>query len=174
MIKVKDKLISFIRRVCNGGVNIKKLKKDGLCIGSGCWFGNGVFIDPTFCYLISIGNNCTITSNVHILAHDASTKRLLGYTKIGRVKIGNNVFIGSNSIVLPNVQIGDNAIIAAGSVVTHDVPQNEIWGGNPGKKICDIESYKEKHGNAQYIRNRKSLNKNEIIELTQNGIYYIE
>ena len=52
--------------------------------------------------------------HVQILAHDASTKRYLGYTKIGRVLIGNNVFVGAGTIILPSVAIGNNVIIGAG------------------------------------------------------------
>lgn len=51
---------------------------------------------------------------MQILAHDASTKRYLGYTKIGRVLIGNNVFVGAGTIILPSVAIGNNVIIGAG------------------------------------------------------------
>ena len=47
------------------------------------------------------------------------------------VVIGNNVFIGMNSIILKGVTIGDGAIIAAGSLVNKDIPEGEIWGGNP-------------------------------------------
>lgn len=51
------------------------------------------------------------------------------------VIIGNNVFIGMNSIILKGVSIGNGAVIAAGSVVTKSIPINEVWGGNPAKFI---------------------------------------
>ena len=63
------------------------------------------YIDSGFGWLITIGDNVTIT-NATILAHDASTKKSLGYTKVGRVDIGDNVFIGYGAIVLPNTRIG--------------------------------------------------------------------
>lgn len=53
------------------------------------------------------------------------------------VVIGNNVFIGMDSIILKGVNIGDNSIIAAGSVLTKSIPENQIWGGNPAKYIKD-------------------------------------
>lgn len=179
-MSLKDEMIINLRRVCSGGVNIKKLKKKGLIIGKGCWIGNGVFIDPTFYYLITIGDDCTITSNVHILAHDASTKKVLGYTKVGQVNIGNKVFIGANVLVLPGVNIGDNSIIAAGSVVTKSIPQNEVWGGNPAKKICDLSLYIQKHCTEKYVKlsDIRFTNKEEIISklrlLTKDNIAYIE
>ena len=57
----------------------------------------GVILDPSHCWLIDIGDNVTIAPRVHVLCHDASTKGFLGYTKIGRVNIGSNVFIGADT-----------------------------------------------------------------------------
>lgn len=83
--------------------------------------------------------------NVHILAHDASTCYDLGYAKIGRVNIGNNVFIGASTIVLPNVTIGDDVIIGAGAVVTKNLPSDGVYTGNPAKKIMTYNEYVQKH-----------------------------
>jgi acetyltransferase-like isoleucine patch superfamily enzyme len=58
-------------------------------------------------------------------------------TRVG-ITIGRNVWVGAMCVVLPGVTIGDSAVIAAGSVVTKDVPANEIWGGVPAKKIKDV------------------------------------
>jgi len=52
--------------------------------------------------------------------------------------VGANVWVGANCVLLPGVTIGDNALIAAGSVVTRDVPPNEIWGGVPARKLKDV------------------------------------
>ncbi|MFP7478914.1 acyltransferase [Terribacillus saccharophilus] len=92
-------------------------------------------------------DNVTIASRVYILAHDASTKTLTGYTKIGKVEIGNNVFIGANSTILPNVNIGNNVVIGAGSVVSRDVPENTVVAGNPAKKLYSIDDYISKNNN---------------------------
>ena len=67
----------------------------------------------------------------------------MNYTKIGRVNIGNNVFIGAESVVLPNVTIGDNVVIGANSTVTKDIPSNSVYAGNPAKFICTIDEYIE-------------------------------
>ena len=70
-----------------------------------------------------------------ILAHDTSTKDFLGYTRLGTVVINDNVFIGSKSIILPNVLVGEYSIIGAGSVVTKDIPDNCVAFGNPCKVV---------------------------------------
>ena len=59
----------------------------------------------------------------------------------GRVEIGNNVFIGMNSIICRNVSIGENVIIGAGSVVTKDCQPNSVYVGNPARRISSIEDF---------------------------------
>lgn len=156
---IMRKWINRILCRIDGTTNIDKAKNNGLIVGENLFLGAGTFIDPSHCFLISIGNNVTLSSNVHILAHDASTKNKLGYTKIGKVKIGDNVFIGANSIVLPNVSVGDNSIIGAGSVVSKDIPPNEVWAGNPAKKIITTDMYYEKYvGCDKFDKNYKINN----------------
>lgn len=120
---------------------VTKYRRMGVKIGEGCKIQNEVMIDYSHYWLIEIGNNVTLAPRVHILAHDASTKRMLGYTKLGLVKIEEGVFIGVGSIILPGVTIGKNSIIGAGSVVSKDIPQGVVAAGNPAKIICTIEEY---------------------------------
>lgn len=127
-----------------GEYTTEKLIKMGLKVGDGFNRLNGVILDPAHCWLIDIGKNVTLAPRVHILCHDASTKQYLGYTKIGRVKIGNSVFIGADTVVLPGVTIGDNVIIGANSTITHDIPSNSVVAGSPAKKICSLEEYLNK------------------------------
>ncbi len=70
-------------------------------------------MDISHCWLISIGNDVTLAPGVRLIAHDASSKKWAGYTKIGLISIGNNVFIGAQSVVLNNVKIGNNVVIGA-------------------------------------------------------------
>ena len=105
---------------------------------------NGVILDPDHCWLIEIGDNVTLAPRVHILCHDASTKQFLNYTKIGRVTVGNNVFIGAESVVLPGVTIGDRVVIGANSTVTQDIPSNSVAVGSPARVICTLDTYLEK------------------------------
>lgn len=102
---------------------------------------HGVILDDSHCWLITIGDNVTMAPRVHILAHDASTCHHLGYARIGRVDIGNNVFIGADSVVLPGITIGDNSVIGANSTVSKSIPANVVAAGNPAKVICSIEEY---------------------------------
>lgn len=122
---------------------IEELRARGLKIGDNVDILNSN-IDSDHGFLISIGNNVTIT-NATLLAHDASTYKFLGKSKIGRIEIGDNVFIGLGAIILPNTQIGSNVIIGAGAVVSGKVEDNSVMAGNPARKICTCEEYINKH-----------------------------
>jgi maltose O-acetyltransferase len=123
---------------------LESYKKMGVKIGDNCKFQFDVVIDYSHYWLIEIGNDVTLAPRVHILAHDASTFNHVGYSKIGKVKIGDNVFIGANSTILPGVIIENNTIIGAGSVVTKDIPKNSIAVGNPAKVIGNITTFLSK------------------------------
>ena len=103
-----------------------------------------MIIDPSHCYHITIGDNVTLAPRVHILAHDSSTAMFLGKTRAANVTIGNDVFVGAGTIILPGVHIGNRVIIGAGSVVTKDIPDNSVAVGNPCKVVCDVDSYIQK------------------------------
>lgn len=117
------------------------LKKQGVNLGENVFIGMDVIIDPSFPWLITICDDCTLTSRTIILAHDASTKRHLGYTKVGTVFIGKRTFVGMGSVILPGVHIGENVIIGAGSVITKDIPDNSLVVGNPGRVIGSTDEY---------------------------------
>ena len=133
----------LLQKVRGTALTNKQLRKRGLTIGENTDIYTSL-IDYNHGYLISIGDNVTIASDVRLLTHDASTKKMLGYSKIGRISIGNNVFIGAQSIVLANVRIGDNVIIGAGSVVTKDIPDNSVAVGNPCHIIGSYDDYRKK------------------------------
>ena len=134
------KLFSRLAARMKGEQDLDKLIRRGLVVGTGFTKMGGVIIDPSHCWHITIGDNVTLAPRVHILAHDASTKAFLGYTRVENTKIGNNVFIGAGAIILPGVTIGNNVVIAAGAVVTKDVPDNCVVGGVPAKIIKEIEN----------------------------------
>lgn len=116
-------------------------RKMGVKIGEGTKIQFEVVIDYSHFWLIELGADVTLAPRVHILAHDASTKNDIGYTRLKKVLIQDNVFIGAGSIILPGVTIGKNSIIGAGSVVTNDVPDNQIYAGNPARKIGDKKAF---------------------------------
>lgn len=124
-------------------VYLGRLKKHGLRVGDNFQMEKGCNIDANFPWLIDIGDNVTLASHVAIIAHDGSTKKLVGFSKVGRVRIGNDVFIGLGSIVMPNVRIGDGAVIGANSVVTHDVPAGTVAVGSPAKVVSTTDKLAE-------------------------------
>lgn len=151
-------------RLMKKNLSEDKIGKLGVQVGNECRF---LSVDKSKFesepYLIQIGNHVTITCGVKFATHDGGVwifrKVYPEIDNFHRIFIGNNVFIGINSIILPGVTIGNNVVVGAGSVVTKDVPDNVIIGGNPAKKIKSIEEYETKVlENADYT---KKLNYNE-------------
>lgn len=174
----------FLYRI-RGEYTTEKLISMGMKVGNNFGRLHGVILDPSHCWLIEIGDNVTMAPRVHVLCHDASTKVHLGYTKIGKVTIGNNVFIGAESVILPDVRIGSNVIIGANSTVTKSIPDNVVVAGNPAKIICSLDEYMKRHeknmknapvyGEDYTLRGAltEERKKQMIVEL-QNGIGYVD
>ena len=135
---------------------VKYLRKLGVKIGNNVritkypyfWSYPNVGSEP---HLISIGDNCIISFGVTFITHDAGinisrkiNKKYEDLVYYGTIEIGNNVFIGCNSIIMPNITIGSNSIVGAGSLVTRNIPPGEVWAGNPAHFICTVEEYSEK------------------------------
>lgn len=99
-------------------------------------------------YLINIGNDVTITQDVVFHTHDGGVhvlrKNNPGLNIFGTITIGNNVFIGSNVILMPNVHIGNNVVIGSGSIIARDIPNNCVAIGAPARPIKTLEAYLEK------------------------------
>ena len=137
----------FFRKIVmllNREVPTETLIKRGMKVGKNFNRQQGCFLDPSHCFLITIGDDVTMSIRVTVMAHDASTKKTLGYTKVGQVHIGNHVFIGANTTILPGVTIGDYAVIGAGSIVTHNIPARTVAVGVPAKEICSVDEYVER------------------------------
>lgn len=140
--------IKRIRSIILKHINPKKYAfKVGVNFGENfniygnCKFGS----EP---WLITIGDNVYITDGVKFITHDGGT--LLYRNKIPDleitkpIKIGNDVYIGNNVIILPGVTIGNNVIIGAGAVVSKDIPDNSVAVGIPAKKIKTADEYLKK------------------------------
>jgi maltose O-acetyltransferase len=120
------------------------LVKQGLIVGRNFVMLEDVVIDPSHMWHIVIGNDVTLAPRVQIYAHDASTKRHLGRTRLGKVAIGDRVFVGASAIILPGVTIGSDVIIGAGSIVTEDIPSGVVAAGNPAGVLCPLTEFLER------------------------------
>ena len=133
-------------------------RKAGVRIGTDCLICSPSILtrEP---FLIEIGNNVTISTNVTFVTHDNSAKLVFapeGGNLFGKIKIGNDCFIGSNSVLMYGVELGNHIIVAAGAVVTKSFREERvIIGGNPAKVISTWDRYYDK----SYGRNihRKDL-----------------
>ncbi len=121
-------------------------RKEGMKIGENPRIFSNIYTPEA--YLVEIGDNVTISTRVQLITHDASIAKILpGTTDVfGKIKIGNNCFIGAGTIVLYGCTLADNIIVAAGSVVTKSFNEpGKVIGGNPARVICDIEKFAEKN-----------------------------
>ncbi|TLX75678.1 acyltransferase [Labilibacter sediminis] len=134
----------FIVSHLGSDAKIKYLREQGVKIGKDCRIDSLLF--STEPYLIEIGNKVSIANGSALITHDASITcfrdEYPNSDLFGTIKIGDNVFVGLNSMILPNTVIGNNCIIGAGSVVRGKFPDNSIIMGNPAKKIMDVKIHK--------------------------------
>lgn len=135
-------LIYFLRKG-----SIAFARKKGVKVGEQC----RIYIknwgsEP---FLISIGDDVTVTSGVKFITHDGSTclvKNSEGkrYQRFAPITVGSHVFIGVNSIVMPGVNIGSNVVVGAGSVVTKDIPDNSVVIGVPARVVSSFTNFHAK------------------------------
>lgn len=122
-------------------------------------------------YLITIGDNTTISFDCAFVTHDAATRVIRNLPNhnsetviYAPITIGKNCFIGCRTVVLPGVTVGDNSIIGAGSIVNRDIPPNMVAAGSPCKVICTLEEYIEKHkDDFMYIVSKPFEEKKKIL-----------
>lgn len=135
---------------------IRHMRKLGAQIGAYTYIPDPsrTFVDTTRPWLVTLGENVKLARGVSIWTHGydwcvlkAKYGDILG--SCGPVTIGDNVFVGVNTTILKNVTIGSNVIISANSLVTHDIPDNCVAGGNPCEVLMPLEKYYEKRQRAQ-------------------------
>lgn len=127
--------IPFFTSTIHMGANF--FNPQNISIGKDTIIGDHCFLDGRA--PLKIGNHVGIASQV-LIYNDQHDVHSNDYSNsFGPVEIGDYVFIGPRAIILPNIKIGKGAVVAAGAVVTKDIPEFEVWGGVPAKKINDRE-----------------------------------
>ena len=132
-------------------------------------------IIPLYPELIKLHNNIMIAAGVRFVTHDAShavlNKLGLGYfpERVGCIEVMDNVFIGYNVTILPNVRIGENCIIGASSTVTKDLEPNGVYVGTPAKRIGSFDDYVQKSAEISggrysypYVEHNQRISEDEI------------
>ena len=141
-------ILNYVVRKLKG--SLRCAKEQGMLVGKGVSVMGGVDFgsEP---YLITLHDNCRISSNVVFINHDGGTwafrndnERYKSVIKYGTIEVGAWTFIGANSTIMPGVKIGDHCVIGACSLVNKDVPSGTIVGGVPAKYICKTEDYAER------------------------------
>jgi acetyltransferase-like isoleucine patch superfamily enzyme len=121
----------------------------GVTIGENCQiYGNSPNMWGTEPFLIKIGNNVHITDRCRFITHDGGTLILRKFTPdlevTAPIKIGNDVYLGEEVIIMPGVTIFNNVVVGIRSIVTKDIESNSVAVGIPAKKIKTVDEYHEK------------------------------
>jgi acetyltransferase-like isoleucine patch superfamily enzyme len=128
----------FVFKIFGG---LKYSRWVGVKVGEGCRILTNKF--GTEPWLVEIGSNVTISNDVQFINHDGigwlcNDQRGRRY-RYAKISVGNNVFIGARSVILPGVRIDDNCIVGSGSVVTRSIPAGFVVAGVPAKVISRFE-----------------------------------
>lgn len=113
-------------------------------------------------YLVEIGDHVQITSDVRFFTHGGGwvfRNKYPDFDSFGKIKIGNNVYIGNCAMIMPGVTVGNNVVIGAGSIVTKSIADNTIVAGNPARRIGEINELENRL--IPFNINSKSLNYKE-------------
>jgi acetyltransferase-like isoleucine patch superfamily enzyme len=140
--KIAYLFIYFCNRIHNYCDPVGYARKIGVKVGKQCYFFSACFGSEP--YLVTMGDHVCIV-NTTFITHDGAMftlrHKMPDDEYFAPITIGNNVFIGYGSIVMPGVSIGDNVIIGAGAVVTRDIPSNCVAVGVPAKPLKSHEEY---------------------------------
>ena len=128
--------------------SVKFAKRIGVNFDSNSLFIYGNINWGTEPWIITLGNNVHLTNDITFVTHDGGTllfrdrQHDLEITK--PITLGDNVYVGTNTTILPGVNIGNDVVIGACSVVTRDIPNGSVAVGNPARVIKTTEEYFEK------------------------------
>ena len=151
---MKSRLISYVRERRANPAERAELVTSRLSVETGggcCFFGNVDFGSEP--YLVQLGDSVGLSDGVRFVTHDGGLFVLnnLGLLpspdlpqkcdSFGRITVGNNVFIGMDTIILKGVTIGDNVVVGARSLVTRDLPSGAVYAGSPARFLKSIDEY---------------------------------
>ena len=111
-----------------------------LKIGADCWIGRDFTLEGNGC--VCIGDNCDLAPNVvcvtgsHIIGNK---NRRAGEGFNGKIQIGNGAWIGTRTLIMPNIEVEDSVVIGAGSNVTKNLKSDGVYVGNPAKRIRNLD-----------------------------------
>lgn len=152
--------------------NVTCGRKLGVQIGERCRIldeAGAVF--GTEPWLIKIGDHVEITIGVRFLSHEGAlwcvremVPELENADLFLPTKVGNNVMIGMNSLIMPGITIGDNVIVGAHSVVTRSIPDNTIVAGVPAKKYSSVDEFVKKMTKSSFVVKTKNMDQNKKLE----------
>lgn len=147
--KIKRFIVGILRMLSNviiiPSVRMTLFRLSGLKVGNNVFINMGLHIVDNYENLIEIGDRVAIAPNVHLVAVSNPNYSILSkiekYCTRGRIKIGEDSWLGVGAVVLPGVTIGKCCVIGSNAVVTKDVDDYSIVAGIPAKKIGETKDY---------------------------------
>ncbi len=137
-----------------------RLRKSGAKVGKKVFFGEAFYTELENASLLTIGDGVVFAAFTKIILHDSSLNNVDHFGILyGKVIIGNEVYIGADTIILPGTKIGDNTIVGAGSIVKGILKKNSVYAGRPAKYLESVTHLKEK------IKKRR----NNLVFLKESG-----
>jgi acetyltransferase-like isoleucine patch superfamily enzyme len=144
----------MIREALGLAVNTARLYRDpiryfrsqGVEIGEGVEiFGASLFTFGSEPYLVSIGNQVTISHDVDFITHDGGLRiaraRYPSAYLYGRIQVADHCFLGAHCVLLPGAKVGAGSVIGSGSIVTGEIPPGVVAIGAPARPIKSVEEY---------------------------------
>ena len=173
VVKIKCKIRAIFRGGGNSSVIKEKyFRKKGICLGEGCCIYSDISTSESF--LITIGNNVTISNDVQLLTHDNSIDRISPEVSdiLGEIRIGDNCFIGAHAIILPGVTLEKEVVVGAGAVVTKSYPDGSIVAGNPARLIGNSKDFVKKYKDVAFGRADLEKGKSYCVKTYPNRILH--
>jgi len=145
LTKIKKKLLKLTAKQLPGaGMRVRLLRMCGYVIGEQVYIGEDIIIIDDLGgseFNLRIGDRASVSPRVTFVLHTQPNESRIGpyvNSRKGDITLEPDVWIGTGSVILPNVTVGEGAVVGANSVVTKSVPPYTVVGGVPAKKIKDV------------------------------------